>query len=245
MKHLVVIFIFIVSFLFFYWGASAQTPAASPTTTLEQQINDLKDRIASKVATLKLVEKRGIIGTTIDVTNTQITLSDLGDKTRFVDVDELTKFASSSAKEFGISDISKGVTLGTLGLYNKDSKRLLARFVETIVLPKTFHGVVVEKDSEDFTITLATVKTEIAIDIETTTKTRAYTKEGGLTASGFSKIKVGDRVFVAGFEDKQDKNRIIGERIILFGELPKNPRIQTPLPLTTPPSQNTATPSSE
>ncbi|OGH23866.1 MAG: hypothetical protein A2698_01245 [Candidatus Levybacteria bacterium RIFCSPHIGHO2_01_FULL_42_15] len=249
MKPIALWFIFIFSFFIFPSCAFAQvTPTTDQTKTLEQQINSLKDRIASKVATLKLVERRGIIGTVISVTNTQITLSDIKTETRFIDVDELTKFASVSATEnFGISDISKGTTLGILGLYNKESKRTLARFVQSIRLPSVFHGAVISVDKDTFTIMVAYEKNkQIIVDVESTTKTRSYAKEDGLTQSGFSKIQEGQRILVAGFGDTKEKNRIIASRVILFEETPRNPAIQVSLPAPIKSgSQKTATSSSE
>src|ERR1035437_9874018 len=80
-------------------AADAPTPIIS-SSLLEKVANE----IASKTAQLNLVEKRGIIGTVTDSSGTQITLSDLNGNIRFVDVDELTKFSSSSSKSYGISD---------------------------------------------------------------------------------------------------------------------------------------------
>src|SRR5690348_9180787 len=123
------------------FAATTPTPSPTPQNTLEQQISNLKDKIASRVAQLKLVDKRGIIGTVTDVNLTQITLTDSKGDTRFIDIDELTKFSSPSAKSnFGISDITKGSILGVLGLYNRESRRILARFVDVIVLPAEISG---------------------------------------------------------------------------------------------------------
>ena len=73
---------------------SGKNPTATPTDNpVVQQINDLKDRIASRVAQLKLVERRGVIGTVTAVSDTQLTLVDTNDNNRFIDVDELTKFS--------------------------------------------------------------------------------------------------------------------------------------------------------
>jgi len=91
------------------------------------------------------------------VSDTQLTLSDKDTKTRYVDVDELTKFSSPSAKSnFGISDITKGSIVGVLGRYNKDSKRTLARFVDVLVNPQIVSGSVSTIDTENFTFTLIT-----------------------------------------------------------------------------------------
>src|SRR5258708_15011712 len=98
------------------------TPSVSPSITaslsgtqnsdlmnkIDQQINNLKTKIASRVAQLNLVEKRGMIGTVVQTSGTEIQLTDMQNNIRFVDVDELTKFSSSSAKDIGISDLTKG-----------------------------------------------------------------------------------------------------------------------------------------
>ncbi|MCL5432936.1 MAG: hypothetical protein M1524_02360 [Patescibacteria group bacterium] len=105
---------------------TSQTPT---TEKLNEQISDLKEKIASRVAQLKLVERRGMVGVVTDVSDTQITLTDLSGNTRFADVDELTKFyALKETESFGISDIQKGTKLGILGLYNKQTRKILARF---------------------------------------------------------------------------------------------------------------------
>src|SRR5690349_18838483 len=109
MKKIVIgLFVYLFICLF-----SKQSLAASLTLTnsISQQINNLQERIATRVAQLKLVDHRGIIGTVTDVTQTQIALADIQGNTRFIDVDEITKFSNPSAKgTFGISDIKKGQT---------------------------------------------------------------------------------------------------------------------------------------
>lgn len=217
---------------------------SSPTKMANSEaINELKDRIASRVAQLKLVERRGMIGTITELSDTQITLSDLQNNKRFIDVDELTKFASPSAKEsFGISDLSKGVKLGVLGLYNKQSRRILARFIDVLSLPVSLHGAVGEIDSKNYTLTVFTENNEQkTIDVENITRTLAYTKESGLLRTGFSKIKEQENIIVIGFTDIKNKNRIIASRILLFPEIPKNPKIIIPEKALVP--QETTTPS--
>lgn len=192
---------------------------------IESQIDDLKERIASRVAQLKLVEKRGIMGKVESVSPTQIRLTDVKGETRLVDVDELTKFEGDE-DSFGISDIEKGDNLGVLGLYNKQSRRVLARVVSLISVPKYVTGVVESVDEENFSFDLALKDNKvITVDVETTTRSSSYTKEDGLVKAGFSKITVGQNVIVNGAPDENDKERITGSKIIIFPELPKNPRI--------------------
>ncbi len=224
--------------------ASAVTTTPTPTTKITttpspvekekttEVLNDLKERIASRVAQLKLVEKRGVIGSVTQSTDTQITLTDKKGNKRLIDVDELTRFSSPGTKgSFGISDISKGMQLDVLGLYNKQSRRILARFITVVTNPLYVHGTISSIDDDDFVIEVASEdgKTRI-VDIETVTKTLAYSKEAGLGKSGFSKITTGQHVIVIGFPNKKDAKRIIASRILIFPDIPKNPRIIIPQP---------------
>lgn len=209
------------------------TAAPSPTgksldKKLNNQINQLKEKIASRVSELNLVEKRGIIGVVTGVAANQITLTDVAGNTRFVDVDEITKYSSGS-KTFDLSDITKGTKISILGLYNKQSKRILARFIATSVDPIFVNGAVTSLDSKNFTLVLTTPEQkQTKIDIENITKISDYDKEGTPTRSGFSQLAVGDRLAIIGFPDKTDSTLLVASRIMVFPDLPKDPKIVLP-----------------
>jgi len=226
---------FLILCVLFSGTTSAQTPSLTPTakptdetTTqkLSNQINNLKEKIASRVAQLNLVEKRGIIGTVKEVDGTKIVVTDLNDKTRNIDVDEITKFSSSSAKAtFGISDIKPGTKLSILGLYNKDSERILARFITVISTPLTITGAVSKIDDDEFTITVSTENGQnYIVDVENITRTLEYI-DNEVVKSGFSKIETGERVMVVGYTQSGQSSRLVGTRILLFPELLRNPKI--------------------
>ncbi len=220
---------------------AAVTPTAptavSPSTqqqqeTLANQIDQLKEKIASRVAQLNLVEKRGIVGTVTDASNNQITLTDVQGNIRFVDVDELTKFSSPSAKaNFGISDIVKGTTLGAYGLYNKESKRLLARFVDVLVLPSYTSGEISSVDKANYTLTVMDeTGKQTVVDIENFTRTTEYSKTGDGTRYGYSKLQTGMRLIVIGYPNRKQKNRVTATRIMYFPGAAKDPKITLPEP---------------
>lgn len=228
-KNLIILLIFLILFPNISFAQTKTPTRAIPTSDEIQKISDkvdeLKDKVASRVAQLKLVERRGIVGTVENVSDTQITLTDLNGKTRIIDVDELTKFSSGEDDSFGISDIKGGSTLSTLGLYNKESQRLLARFVNEIDIPLSLVGVIFEKDEKDFTVILSTEDgTNYIVDIERVTKTFAY-DEGELSSSGFSKIEARENAIILGFVDPKEKNRLTASRIVIFPNLPNNPKI--------------------
>jgi len=221
MNRYILFIILLISFAFISIEEGlAVTSTPSPDKKkdeIKKQINDLTERIASKVAQLKLVEKRGIIGKVIEVSNTQITISDINGNTRFVDVDELTKFSSPNNKSsFGISDIEKDSTIGVLGLYNKESRRTMARFITILNLPRYIHGTILSIDNNKFQLKIKEKEKELTIDVGTTTVTSAVTNSLKLAKWGFSKLTNGDYIIVVGFEDKKDKNLIIASKIIVF-----------------------------
>ena len=210
------------------YAAATPTPATTPTQGDIQQIDDLKNRIASRVAQLKLVEKKGIIGTVTDATNSQITLTDVNGNIRFIDVDELTKFSNPNASgtSFGISDIDKNMKLGVLGLYNKQSRRILARQVSVLTMPKILIGAVSSIDSKNFNFYIISEDNkQTFIDVETVTKTYSYSSGAALVSAGFSKIKVDESVIIIGYPDKQNPDHILASRTLLFPDVPKSPKI--------------------
>lgn len=214
------------------------TPSASKAAEqslnekLNKQINQLKERIASRVAELNLVEKRGVIGTVTETSDNKITLMDLNGKTKLVDVDEITKFSSPSAKSsFGISDLTKGTKISVLGLYNKQSKQILARFIDTFVTPVFLSGRVAALDKKNYTVTVISEdKKETILDIQTFTVISTRSKEDGISRLGFSKLNIGDRIIATGFPDKKNPDLLVASRILVLPDLPKNPKIIIPEP---------------
>jgi hypothetical protein len=229
MKKNILILLFILSFLFLAPSVHAQaSPSPEDDATMRDQ---LITNIASRVAQLKLVEKRGIIGTVSDVTNTTLTITDTQNNTRFVDVDELTKFSDlSDTGSFGISDITNGMTVGVLGLYNKDSRRILARFVDELSLPVIIHGGVSSINNINYNINVATEDgKQITVEVENLTRTYSYTQSTDYIKSGFSKIKDNYNVIAIGSLDKKNSNSLIATTIIIFPEIPSSPKVNSAL----------------
>ncbi|MEK7551216.1 MAG: hypothetical protein AAB532_01315 [Patescibacteria group bacterium] len=239
MKKIIIFTILFMLFVQISRDSFAQKTTKTPTSIdISDQIDELKSKIASKVAQLNLVEKRGFYGTVTDASDTQITLQTVGGDIRFVDVDELTKFSSDSNDSFGISDVKKGMSLGVIGLFNKQSQRLQARLVEEEdALPNFFYGAVYSVDNDNFTLTIAKENgARNVIDVESITKTYSFTSDE-LVKSGFSKIKETTPVIVIGFSQKEDKNITLGSRIFLFPEISVSAKINLN------PSQEDVTPS--
>lgn len=203
--------------------AYAETASNSATTPTEEasQIEKIKDLVASRVAELKLVEKKGILGNVTSSTTSQVTLTDGNNQKRIVDIDEITKFSDPDSKSFGISDIKNGDLLGIIGLSNKESEHLLARFVDRVsTIPVYFEGVITDIDRKNFQLTAVDENgNKKILDITTGTKINSFTKADGEIKSGFSKITIGQRVYAAGFMDSKIKGQLDSDRVIHFPEL--------------------------
>jgi len=203
-------------------------PTSQPTETeasrsgILNRIERIKEMVASRVAELKLVEKKGFYGKVLESTTHQITIVDKNKEEREIEIDELTKFEDSSNKSFGISDISKGNDITAVGLYNKDTKRLLARVVTPVKnLPIQYEGIVTKVDTRSFQVSVTNEKAETKIiDIERSTTAFSYEKTAGMAKSGYSKIKIGERVLITGYASVTDKNIIAADRIIHFLDVP-------------------------
>lgn len=195
--------------------AISTTPTLSPTPQ-DTQIEKIKDLVASRVAELKLVDKRGFVGKVKSVSNSQITLVNNQNSQKIVEIDELTKF-DGNIKTYGISDIKPEDMLSVIGLFNKQTEKLLARFVTPASnIPQNIEGVVTAKSIKDFTIDIKTVDgKKVVVNIETSTKIALF-EDGETIKSGFSKIKNGDRIIVVGFFDKTNKDQINASRVIHF-----------------------------
>jgi hypothetical protein len=235
MRKLLSLTILSLSLLLFVKSvALADPPTATPTVD-QSLIQQLGNEIASKTAQLNLVEKRGIIGTVSDVSSTQITLTDVNGNTRFVDVDELTKFSSSTSPTFGISDVNKGDILGVLGLYNRQTRRILARVIETeTAFPTIVIGEVSNIDKTNYEVTVTKEDGgKTVVEIEDVTQTYTYSA-GTATKSGFSKMLTGQTVSVMGYPDKQDTSKIMASQIYILSDIQLNYNLNANLPTMAP-----------
>jgi hypothetical protein len=211
----------------------AAEPSPTTSSILNSQINQLKNKIASQVSKLNLVEKRGIIGTVQDVTNSQITLTDNKGNIRYADLDEITKYESDADSSFSLTDLKKGTLISILGIYNKESQRILARYVDIETVPTRYQGEITAIDGKNFDLTMMTIDQKVEkVSIDDTTTTSSYSSGGSLGQYGFSKLNVGDRIFVVGYPDKTDATLLDADRVVDYLDAPKDPDISLVTPTT-------------
>ena len=249
--------------LFAYWiiGLLMITPvlavkeATPPGEKLgeerREQIKDLRERVATKVAELREKMRRAWYGEIKSISGTTIILTTKqGEKTVLTTEETIfLRIGAAGRRKIGLTDLTSGEKIVAFGQVDQEKGEMTAKVIIGKVFPININGKVTALDVEGGTITVATLRLgSFIVDVETTTKILVWEKGKGLTKAGLSKIKVGDRVHVNGIVPTKPKesNRISANRILVLpgravgitGEKPATPAAS---PKTSP----TATPEEE
>lgn len=212
------------------YGASA-TPSA--TTNL----NELKERLATKVAELRTSEKRALYGTVKSKSLTTLVVEtktkDL--KVELADEIKIYQYLKGKRTELTLDDITKGDAVTVYGDYDTSLDLLKATYILIqAVFPLRVAGVVDALDRTDYSLTLKSSDGQTyTIDIETITKVSRWDKTNKFTKSGFSKMTNGETLHVIGTPVPKKENRISGLRILNLGN-PVGEPVATPAPTATP-----------
>lgn len=244
------LFAIIITFLSFpsvpVFAASAtpsSTPKISTTSATTKKIEDLKDRLATKVAELRQTSRRALYGT---VKSTSITSFVVETKTKDVKIEMLDEikviqYLKGKRTSLTTDDIAKGDLVTVFGEHDATLDLLKANivFIQSTD-PARVSGVVTARDDQEFTLTMTTPQNQTyTIDIEKATKTLAWNRlKKEIVKSGFSKIAVGATVHIVGFPVPKKENRISADRILDLGNLASPVEQLTPTP-----TENPASPS--
>ncbi len=206
----------------------AATP--TPTDAVASQsadtavIEELKQRLATKVAELRTLVKRAMFGTVKSVSVASATVeTDTKDiKIELGDNVSVAQMIGGKRTKLTTDQISVGDPLTVFGNYDETLDLLKAQyiFIESKTVVQHVSGAITAVDKKNYTITIQTPEGRSVIaDIENNTKTSAWDKTDGIVKSGFSKITVGDIVHVAGTNEPKADNRISAIRILDLGDL--------------------------
>lgn len=202
---------------------SGAVQAATPTATPSSQINDLKERLATKVAELRQTQKKAIAGIVKETALSTFTVETPGSDMKIERTDEITVFQQIKGKRTTLTtdDIEKGDFVVVFGDLDTGLDLLNAKivFIQSKPLERAA-GVVTDIDRKAFT---AEVKTpegqQYTIDIEKTTNILQLTKDKGLVKGGFSKLVVGSTVHIVGTAVPKKERRISALRLVDLGNL--------------------------
>lgn len=196
---------------------SATSAAATPSDEKSQQIEDLKDRLATKVAELKQSKRMAIYGTIKSVSISTFVVETKTKDLKIELTDDLKVFQVLKGKrtELTTDNLEKGDVVTVFGQYDTTLELLQAKiaFIQNATALVQITGTVKETNKADYTITLeASDKKTYTIDFETTTKTNLWNGTT-LEKGGFSSFVAGDIIFVTGAAVAKKENRISATRI--------------------------------
>lgn len=230
--------------------AATATPAATPKTSTAsattKKIEDLKDRLATKVAELRQTSRRAIHGT---VKSTSLTSFVVETKTKDVKIEMLDEikviqYLKGKRTMLTTEDIAKGDVVSVFGEHDATLDLLKATvvFIHGPV-PTRVSGTVSARDDQEFTLTITTPQNQTyTIDIEKATKAFAWDRaKKEIVKSGFSKIAVGATLHIVGFPVPKKDNRMSADRILDLGNLAAP--VDQMVPSTPTPTERQASPS--
>lgn len=200
--------------------AKSPTPEADSEedSLIKQRIDDLKERLATRVAQLQLVNKRGFYGILKDKTDTKFTLT-YKESSQPVATDTETTLYSKSLKgkktETDLDSLDPGQTIVVFGTLDIDQKTIIAQTIIAQELPTVYYGIVTSIDTTDGSFAVKDSETT-TFDYEINTTCMRYSGESELESCGLSKIEVGDTVIVHATADSQNLNSAKALRIVVL-----------------------------
>ncbi len=217
------LYFFIITFLFTLLAIPvyAQTATGTATTTEDksQQIEELKDRLATKVAELRQSKRMAAFGTIKSVSISTFVVETKTKDLKIELTDDLKVFQVLKGKrtELKTENLEKGDVVTVFGEYDATLELLQAKVVFIQGIEQTqLSGTVIETNKKDYTITMETNdKKTYVIDFETTTKTNLWNGQA-VEKGGFSTFVVGDVIFVTGTDVPKKENRISATRITVI-----------------------------
>jgi hypothetical protein len=229
----IIIFSSILNIKFVYGitsSTSSATQKISPTLK-SNQVDNLKERLATKVAELNSNEKKALNGIVKNISVASFTLESVSKDIKIEMNDDLVIYDLSQNKKtkINISDLSLKDEITVFGDYDKTLDLMKAKFIYIEPTNKSFlSGFVSEIDLKNYFLTVTNVnKTDIIIDFEKYTKAYDLTLDNKLNKSGFSKITQSNFVVAYGTENKKDANRLSADKItvIELEQIQKSPEV--------------------
>ncbi len=199
----------------------SQSPTSTPSGSLTDEVDKLKEKVAEKVEQLKETEK-AVSGVVAEIDGNDWTLTDADGKQVSISIDDtLTDFydiAGAKTTDLQQDDIEKGDYLFVTGPEIGDSITANAVYRDQQYL--VISGKITNVTSEDFTVNVLTVdKTDYVLDVESKTSQKMLNIKSLETEKiGFSKLKEGDSVHVVvkGNPENTSQTRFTAERLLVI-----------------------------
>lgn len=202
--------------------ADDEDPTPIPTNVVTKDIQDLKDKLATKVAELRKQNQKAVSGVIDAIEAKSITIKDADGKSVKVTLDEVLTHAytinGTVKKEVKVDTLKKGDYIIIAGPYTATTVTANAIYKDDQYLVGS--GKITDVNATDFTLAVATEdKENLTLDVENTTKrllidSKTLEKE----TIGFTKIKEGDTVHFVLKKTGQEKikDRYAALRIVII-----------------------------
>lgn len=197
----------------------AQSPTTDPTPTQSdktKQIEELKERLATKVAELRQSQRMAAYG---KVKSVSISTFIVETKTKDLKIeltDDIQIFQIIKGKRTTLTteNLAKDDVVTVFGEYDNTLELLKAKIVFIQGAdPIRMNGTITDVDKENYAITIETPdKKSFTIDFEKTTKMFLWNGTT-LVKGGFSNASIGSIIHVTGSEVPKKANRISATRI--------------------------------
>lgn len=210
----------IVAFMVFAipTGVFAATEATQTATGKVKQVEDLKERLATKAAQLSQSQRSAISGPVKATTITSFTVETKTKDMKIELTDDIKVFQYLKGKRTTLTtdDISKGDQVIVFGLYDSTLDIIKANIVFIDSSHETrISGKITDIDKVNFTITVVgTGNTATVVDVEKTTRAYDWITGKGIEKGGFSKLTIGAICTVTGTPVPKETNRISASRIV-------------------------------
>lgn len=211
----------------FVQTVQAVTPTQQPTRTAtasaqrqtSTRVDELKERLATRVAQLRQTTPRAIHGTVsqVSVSNMTVDTQTNGIKIELTDDIAVVQIIRGKRTALTTDDIDKNDIVTVFGDYDNTIDILTAKtvFIEASTRPVRIHGTITEINRTRNTFTVQGVDEHTyTIDVETSTRTNSWMPNAGVERSGFSRLQQGYFVSILGTRTTANENTITASRIL-------------------------------
>lgn len=218
-KRTYIILLFTILCLFPIVPVHAQTASTSAGKP-PVKVDDLMDRLATRVAQLSQTQKKAITGTVNSVSVSSFTLETATKnyKIELPDTLKVIQMIKGKRTELTQEDIAKGDIVTAFGGYDEtiDTLRASVVWIEPAKPLFKLTGIVDSVDKTDYSFTVKTPeKQTITVDFETSSKLSIFNGVD-ITKGGFSKITPKSSIIITGTAVPNKANRYSATRILIL-----------------------------
>lgn len=200
-----------------------KSPGENPKDIREEKIKNLKERVATKAAELRLLKKRAISGVIGSLSETGLVVkTKKGEIT--VETNETTEIyevgPEGKRKAIKLAGLSKEQKVVVWGQFNSETETLTARQIIARVFPLNIPGRIISLDKNQKSFTVENrKKTVFSVVTDNLTKFAKIERGKGTVKASFADLKEESRVHIHGFLKTKEAREVVDAfRILILPE---------------------------